>query len=49
MVKGAICGIKSIDLIREAIKILGDFYEKNLQLENDFRKTILGIERILEM
>ena len=50
-VKVAICGIKCIDLTKEAIKILGVFfsYDKNLQLENNFRKTILNIERILKM
>ena len=49
--KVAICGIKRIDLTKEAIKILGVFfsYDKNLQLENNFRKTILNIERILKM
>ena len=33
------------------MKILGVFftYYKNLQLENNFRKTILSIERILKM
>ena len=50
-VKVAICGIKGNDLTKEAIKILGVFfpYDKNLQLENNFRKIILNIERILEM
>ena len=50
-VKVAICGIKCIDLTKEAIKIFGDFfpYDKNLQLEKKFRKTILNIERILKM
>ena len=35
-VKVAICGIKCIDLTKEAIKVLGAFfsYDKNLQLEN---------------
>ena len=49
-VKGAICGIKCIDLTKEAIKILGVFfsYDKNLLHENNFRKTILNIERILK-
>ena len=49
-VKVAICGIKCIDLTKEAIKILRFFfsYDKNLQLENNFRKTILNIERILK-
>ena len=50
-VKVAICGIKCIDLTQEAIKILEVFfsYDKNLHLENNFRKTILNIERILKM
>ena len=39
-VKVAICGIKSIDLTEEAIKILVFFSDdKNLQLENNSRKT----------
>ena len=40
--KVAICGIKCTDLTKEAIKILGVFffYDKKLQLENNFRKTI---------
>ena len=35
-IKVAICGIKCIDLTKEAIKVLGAFfsYDKNLQLEN---------------
>ena len=50
-VKVAICGIKCIGLTKEAIKIFGVFfsYDKNLQLENNSRKTILSIERILKM
>ena len=50
-VKVAICGIKCIDLTKEAIKILEVFfsYDKNLQPENNFRKTILNIQRILKM
>ena len=50
-VKGAICGIKCFDLTKKAIKILGVFFscEKNLQLENNFKKTTLNIERILKM
>ena len=50
-VKVTICVIKCIDFTKEAIKILGVFfsYDKNLQLENNFRKTILNIERILKM
>ena len=50
-VKVAVCGIKCICLTKEAIKILGVFfsYDNNLQLENNFRKTILNIKRILNM
>ena len=50
-VKVGICGIKCLDLTEKAIKILGVFfsYDKNLQLEKNFRKTILNIERILKM
>ena len=50
-VKVAICGIKCIDLTKEAIKVSGVSvcYDKNLQLESNFRKTILNIERILKM
>ena len=42
-IKVTICGIKCTDLTKEAIKILGVFfsYNKNRQLENNFRKTIL--------
>ena len=49
--KVAICGIKRIDLTKEAIKILGVLfsYDKNLQLENNFRKTMLNVGRILRM
>ena len=49
--KVAICGIKYIDLTKETIKILVVFfsYDKNLQLENNFRKTILNIKKILKM
>ena len=52
--KGAkmpICGIKCINLTKEAIKISRVFfsYDKNVQLENNFRKTTINIERILKM
>ena len=47
----SVCGKKCNDLTKEAIFILGVFfsYDKNLQLENNFRKTILNIKRILNM
>ena len=46
-----ICGIKCIDLTKEAIMTLRVFFsdDKNLQLESNFRKTILNIERTLRM
>ena len=50
-IKVAICGIKCVDLTKEAVKILRVFfsYDKNLQLENNLRKAMLNIERILKM
>ena len=50
-VKVAICGIKCIYLTKQAIKIFGVFfsYDKNLHLENNCRKTVLNIERILKI
>ena len=50
-VKVAICGMKCIDLTKEAIKILGALfsYDKNLQLESNFKKTTGNIERFLKM
>ena len=49
-VKMEIFGIKCVDLTKEA-KILGVFFsnDKNLQLESNFRKTILNIDTILKM
>ena len=43
--------MKRIDLTEKAITILGVLlsYYKNLQLENNFRKTISNIKRILKM
>ena len=50
-VKVAICGIKCVDLTKKAIKIFGVFfsYNKNLPLEDNFKKTLLNTERILKM
>ena len=50
-VRVAICEIKCIDLTKDAIKILGVFfsYDKNFHLKNNFKKSILNIERILKM
>ena len=50
-VKVSICWMKCIDLTEKAIKILGVLfsYDKNLQLENYFGKTIVNIERVLKM
>ena len=49
--KVAICRIKCIDLTKEAIKILGVFFTcyTNMQLENNFRKTLSNIKKILKM
>lgn len=43
--------MKRIDLTEKAITILGVLlsYDKNLQLENNFRKTISNIKRILKL
>ena len=50
-VKKAICGIKCIDLTNEVIKILGIFYsyDKKIELETNFHKVIIDIERVLRM
>ena len=39
--KVAVCGIKCIDLTKDAIKILGIFfsYNKNIKLEQNFKKN----------
>ena len=49
--KEAVCGIKCIDLTKDAIKILGIFfpYNKNIELEQNFKKTIISIEKVLRM
>ena len=50
-VKVAICGIKRIGLTKETMKFLGVFFsnDKNLQRENNFRKSVLNIDRILKI
>ena len=47
----AVCGITCIDLTKDAIKILGIFfsYSKNIELEQNFKKTIIGIEKVFRM
>ena len=50
-VKVAVCGIKCTDLTKDAIKILGIFfsYNKNIVLKQNFKKTIIGIEKVLRI
>ena len=45
-VKVAVCGIKCVDLTKDAIKIRGIFfsYNKNIELKQNFKKAIIGIE-----
>ena len=45
-VKVAVCGIKCIDLTKDAIKIIKIFfsYDENIELEQNFEKTITGID-----
>ena len=51
VVKVAVSEIKSIELTKDAIKILGIFfsYSKNIELEQNFKKTIIDIEKIFRM
>ena len=49
-VKVAVCGIKCIDLTKDAIKILGIFLcNENIELEQNFKKTVISIENVLRM
>ena len=45
----AVCGIKCIDLTKDAIKRLWTVfaYNKNIKLEQNFKKTIIGIKNVL--
>ena len=47
----AICGKKRIGLTKKTMKFLGVFFsnDKNLQRENNFRKSVLNIDRILKI
>ena len=48
----AVCGIKFIDLTKDAIKILGFLFSnnnENIELERNFKKAIIGIEKALRM
>ena len=51
MTKVAVCGIKCIDLTKDAIKILGFFfpYNETIELVQNFKITIIGIEKVLRM
>ena len=50
-VKVATCGFQCINLTKNAIKILGMYfsYERNIQLENNFKKIISKIENVLKI
>ena len=50
-VKMAACGIKCTDLTKDAIKVLGLFfsYNENIELEQNFKKTIIGTEKVFRM
>ena len=45
----AVCGLKSIDLSNDTIKILGIYfsYSKNVQMHNNFISTIKKIQQVL--
>ena len=45
----AVCGLKSVDLSNDTIKILGIyfFYNKNVQMQNNFITTIKKIQQVL--
>ena len=47
----AICGKKRIGLTKKTMKFLGVFFsnDRNLQCENNFRKSVLNIDRILKI
>ena len=48
-VKVAVCEIKCIDLTKDVIKMLGFFLIKNSELEQNFKKTIIGIKKFLRL
>ena len=50
-VKLPVYGIKCINLTKDAIKILGILFShnKNIELEQNFKKVIIGIEKVLRM
>ena len=50
-VKLPVYGIKCINLTKDAIKILGILFShnKNIELEQNFKKIIIGIEKVLRM
>ena len=47
----AVCGIKCVDLTNETIKILGIHYSynKKLQCEQNFLRTIVNMENVLKL
>lgn len=50
-VKVAACEIKCIDSTKDAINMLGIFfsYNQNIELEQNFKKPIVGIKKVLRM
>ena len=50
-VEVAVCGIKCVDLTNETIKILGIHYSynKTLQCEHNFLRTIVNMENVLKL
>ena len=49
--KVSVCGMKCIDLTKDSIKVLGIpfLYNKNIEQEQNFKKTIIGIEKVFSM
>ena len=49
--KVAACRIKCTDLTKDAIKIQATFFshKKNIEIEENFKKTINGTEKVLRM
>ena len=45
------CEIKCIDSTKDAINMLGIFfsYNQNIELEQNFKKPIVGIKKVLRM
>ena len=50
-VKVAVFGVRCIDLTKDAMKILGIYssYNKNIEPEQNFKKVIIRIEKVLRI